>query len=184
MASPTSSTSAPLTLESIRSLFVIYKDFPKVGISFCDIHPIMRNHSARQFLVNILYERYKDQRIDIIVGLESRGYYLGVLLADRLSIPFVPVRKEGKLPGEKVKIEYGSEYKAKETMELQKESVPPGSRVIVVDDSMATGGTAKAAVELLRQCQAVVVEMHCQLELAELGGRAKLDVPFFSLFTF
>jgi adenine phosphoribosyltransferase len=174
-----------MDLDFVKSLIPEYPDFPKKGVVFRDIHPIMQNYEARQYLENLLYERYKDLNVDIVVGLESRGYYFGIPLANRLGKPFVPLRKKGKLPGDLISFSYDTEYST-DTIEVQKSSIPAGSRVIIIDDLLATGGTAWAAVTLMRSCGAEVVELHCQMELIELGGRYKLpqDVKFYTFFQF
>eukprot|EP01127_Copromyxa_protea_P016810 TRINITY_DN5069_c0_g1_i2.p1 TRINITY_DN5069_c0_g1~~TRINITY_DN5069_c0_g1_i2.p1 ORF type:complete len:131 (-),score=31.58 TRINITY_DN5069_c0_g1_i2:49-441(-) len=122
------------TLAEAKQLISFHADFPIPGITFCDIHPIMANAQARATVTNHLHDRYKDQKIDIVVGLESRGYYFGLPLADKLGVPFVPLRKKGKLPGELFSVSYGLEYKEKETIEVQKDKLPVGSKVLIVDD--------------------------------------------------
>jgi len=173
-----------MDFDKVRSLVSVYHGFPNGDVTFYDIHPIMLNSAARQFLVEQLFERYKDQKIDIVVGLESRGYYLGIPLADKLGLPFVPLRKANKLPGILQSIDYGKEY-GKDVIEVQVASLPPGSRVVIIDDLLATGGTAGAAVTLVTKCGATVVEFHAQFELPALKGRSKLgNVPFYSFFQF
>lgn len=124
-------------------------------------------------------------KIDVIVGIESRGYYFGLLVAHLLEIPFVPIRKAGKLPGVTVGLEYGLEY-GKDKIEIQIDSIKEGDRVAVIDDLMATGGTMSAACELLQNIKAEIVECHCLIELVGLKGREKLpkDVNFYSLIQF
>lgn len=171
------------SLEHVRTLIPSYNDFPKKGVVFYDIHPIMQNAEARTFLVNQLAERYKDEKVDIIVGLESRGYYLGILLAQKMSLPFVPLRKAGKLPGEVISHKYNLEY-GNDAIEVQKSAVPSGSRVVIVDDLLATGGTAVAAITLVNKCGGIIVEFHVHIELVALKGQEKLpnDVKFYSFF--
>ena len=107
-----------------------YKDFPKKGINFVDIHPLMLNHYARQLVVDHLIERYKDLKLDGIVCMESRGYYLGIPLAFALKIPFIPLRKAGKLPGKVHSSSFNKEY-GSDTLEIQDGILPPGSRVVI-----------------------------------------------------
>lgn len=123
-------------------------------------------------------------KLDAIVGLESRGYYFGIPLADALGLPFVPLRKAGKLPGQCQSVSYGLEY-GKATIEVQEGVIQKGWKVLVVDDLMATGGTAAGACELIEKLGAVAVEVHVLVELSELNGRTKLpqSVPLYSLFT-
>ena len=125
-----------------------------------------------------------DYKLDAIVGLDSRGYYFGVPLADVLGIPFVPARKGGKLPGTVKSVSYGLEY-GESIIEMQEGALAPGARVLVVDDLMATGGTAAAACQLVEQIGGHVVEVHVLIELSELNGRSKLpaNVPLHSLTT-
>lgn len=125
-----------------------------------------------------------DAKLDAVVGLDSRGYYFGVPLADALGLPFVAVRKAGKLPGDCKKISYALEYGTAE-MEIQEEALKAGARVVVIDDLMATGGTAAAACALIAQIGGVVTEVHVMIELDGLKGRNKLPegVPLHSLVT-
>lgn len=123
-----------------------------------------------------------DYKLDAIVGLDSRGYYFGVPLADALGLPFIPARKVGKLPGATKSVSYGLEY-GSATIEMQEGVLAPGARVLVVDDLMATGGTAAGACQLIKDLGAHVVEVHVMVELVELNGRSKLPegVPLHSL---
>ncbi|KAH3744932.1 adenine phosphoribosyltransferase [Pelomyxa schiedti] len=158
-----------------------FRDFPKPGINFVDICPVMAHHEARSEIMKLLADRYRG-RVDAIAGLESRGFYFACPLACDLGLPFVPLRKPGKLPGTVVQVEYGKEY-GKDIIQVQADAFTPGSRVLIVDDLMATGGTAKAACELVLSCHAVVSEVVCIIELAELNGKARLPtgIPFHSL---
>jgi len=172
-------------LEKVKSLIKCHTDFPKKGILFRDLHPVMADHEAREIVVKHLVDRYKDKKINVIVGLESRGYYFGILLASALHIPFVPFRKAGKLPGEVIGFEYGLEY-GKDKMEVQKSTIKKGDRIIIVDDLLATGGTANAACNLAQQCGGEIVEVSFMIELLELKGRSKApkDVAYYSMFTY
>jgi len=169
------------SLDDVRKLISSHPNWPKPGITFYDIHPLMRNCEARAFCVQTLYERYKDKNIQAVVCLESRGYYMGIPLADKLGVPFVPFRKPKKLPGEVFSYSYKLEY-GEDTIEVQKASLPAGTRVVLCDDLLATGGTAQAACALLDQCKAELVEFHCQIEIADLKGRTKL--PADKIYTF
>eukprot|EP01130_Rhizamoeba_saxonica_P007032 TRINITY_DN281_c0_g1_i1.p1 TRINITY_DN281_c0_g1~~TRINITY_DN281_c0_g1_i1.p1 ORF type:complete len:238 (+),score=54.94 TRINITY_DN281_c0_g1_i1:43-756(+) len=172
-------------LEEVESLIASHQDFPKPGILFRDIHPVMANSEARAAVLETLYQRYKDAGIEVVVGLESRGYYFGIPLADRLGVSFVPLRKPNKLPGELIGIDYGLEY-GKDRLEFQVERIPAGTKVVVIDDLLATGGTANAAITLLKQANADIHEFHCMIELLGLKGREKIDrnIPVYTMFKY
>lgn len=160
---------AQLITDNLREI----PDFPEPGVLFRDITPLLANGEAFSELISLLAERYRG-RIDAVAGLESRGFILAAPLATALGIGMLTVRKAGKLPGPVVGIDYALEY-GTARMEVRPDSVPAGARVLVVDDVLATGGTAAASVELLRQCGASIAGVAVLLELAALGGRAKLD---------
>ena len=149
-----------------------YDDFPKKGMTFYDIHPLLRAVDKRNDVLELYTRLYTDQ-VDVIVGLESRGYYFALMLADRLQVPFVPIRKAGKLPGEVISEYYVLEY-GDDAIEIQKNVIQPGSRVLVVDDLLATGGTLRAACYLLKKVGAKIVRCEVQIELVDLKGREKL----------
>ncbi|XP_049849249.1 adenine phosphoribosyltransferase-like [Schistocerca gregaria] len=171
------------SMEYVRSLIRRYDGFPNEKVVFRDIHPIVYDPRARRWIKDFLTERYKSQRLDAVLGLESRGYYFGLLLADALELPFVPFRKAGKLPGECGMRSYSTEY-GECTIEVQKDAVKSGWRVAIIDDIIAMGGTAKASCELARELGLEVVEFFVVAELKDLKGRSRLsgEVPFFSLF--
>jgi len=121
--------------------------------------------------------------VDVVVGLDSRGFIFGLIIAQCLSKPFVPVRKAGKLPGETIKVVYSLEY-GQDAVEIQKDAVKPGQKVIVVDDLLATGGTLKAACKLLQKVKSNILECLVVLELDELKGRDRVHFPTFSLISF
>ncbi len=148
-------------------------DFPQAGVLFRDITPLLANGPAFEELTSGMAERYRD-RIDYVVGLESRGFMFAAPMATHLGIGFLPARKKGKLPGPVASVEYALEY-GTDCLELRTETVPAGARVLIVDDVLATGGTAAAAVELLNQCGAEVVGLLVLMELIELNGRSRLD---------
>lgn len=147
-------------------------DFPEPGVLFRDITPLLANGEALRELTLSWANQYRG-KIDYVAGLESRGFILAAPLAVELGIGMLTVRKKGKLPGPVLSIDYGLEY-GTATLEIRPETVPPGARVLIVDDVLATGGTAAAADELLTQCGADVVGLLVLLELVELGGRARL----------
>ena len=148
-------------------------DFPDPGVLFRDITPLLANGEAFKALIDALADHYRG-RVDAIAGLESRGFILAAPLATALGVGMITVRKAGKLPGPVIGVNYTLEY-GEARMELRPDSVKEGSRVLIIDDVLATGGTAAAAVELIKQCGAEVVEVNVLLELSELGGRAQLE---------
>lgn len=148
-------------------------DFPIPGIQFKDITTLLRDGQALQQAINVFVERYRNQHIDAVVAIESRGFIFGAPLAYALGIGLVPVRKVGKLPADTYKLEYALEY-GTATLEIHKDAFAPGARVIVIDDLLATGGTIAAACELAETAGAHVVEAAFLIELSFLGGREKL----------
>lgn len=155
---------------SIRSI----PDYPKPGIVFRDITTLLGNPRAFRRAVDALVHPYAGMKIDKIAGMEARGFILGGAVAHQLSAGFVPIRKKGKLPHATVRIAYSLEYGVDE-MEMHVDAVEPGEKVILVDDLIATGGTAVGAVQLLRQIGADVVSACFVIDLPDLGGRKKLE---------
>ncbi len=152
------------------------EDFPSPGILFRDVTPLLKNAASLQVALDLMTEAAEAFSPDCIVGIESRGFLFGVPVADRLRIGFVPVRKPGKLPWTVHRQAYGLEY-GNDVLEVHVDSIDPGSRVVVIDDVLATGGTAKAACQLVERCGALVAGVVVLVELAGLQGRAKLNVP-------
>jgi len=148
-------------------------DFPQPGILFRDITPLLRNPAAFNHTIDRLAEKYRDWPLDAIVAIESRGFIFGAPLACRLDKPLVPVRKEGKLPGDTIASEYFLEY-GSNTVEMHKGDVGPGDRVVVIDDLLATGGTLAAAANLVEESGGEVSGMGLIIELEDLGGRNAL----------
>jgi adenine phosphoribosyltransferase len=148
-------------------------DFPKPGILFYDITTLLRDGAGFRMAIDAIADPFKGQAIDAVVGMESRGFIFGAAVADRLGIGFIPVRKPGKLPAKTVKVTYDLEY-GSDCLEMHCDAVEAGTNVIVVDDLLATGGTAKATVQLLKGQGATIVAVAFLIELVELGGRAKL----------
>ncbi|ORZ07684.1 adenine phosphoribosyltransferase [Absidia repens] len=170
-------------IERIKSLLGTHEDFPKKGIVFKDMFPVFQDPTAVEALIANIVQHINStypEKIDTVVGLDARGFLFGPLVALRLGAAFVPVRKQGKLPGECVSAVYEKEY-GQDVFELQKDAVKPGSRVIVIDDLIATGGSASAAGELIRKCDAKTVEYVFIMELDFLNGSKKLDAPVYSL---
>ncbi len=157
-------------LSAIRSI----PDYPKPGIVFRDITTMLGDARAFRRSVDELVHPYAGLNISKIAGVEARGFILGGAIAHQLSAGFIPIRKKGKLPHETVRIAYSLEYGVDE-MEMHKDAVVPGERVILVDDLIATGGTAEGAVKLLKQMGADVVAACFVIDLPDLGGRAKLE---------
>lgn len=149
-------------------------DFPKKGIMFRDVTTLMKNGESFKYAIDEFYERYSKLKIDKIVGIESRGFIFGAALAYKLGIGFVPVRKPGKLPGEKERVEYELEY-GKDALEIHKDAILPGENVLIVDDLMATGGTCSAAISLVEKLNGKVVGCAFVVDLPELKGKEKLS---------
>jgi adenine phosphoribosyltransferase len=161
-------------------------DYPKPGILFRDITTLLGNARAFRRAVDELVHPYAGSKIDKIAGIEARGFILGGAIAHQISAGFIPIRKKGKLPHETVRVAYSLEYGLDE-MEMHKDAVSAGEKVILVDDLIATGGTAEGAVKLLRQIGAEIVAACFVIDLPDLGGRAKLeklDVPVRTLIAF
>ena len=161
-------------MESLKSLIRNLPDFPKPGILFYDITTLLADGDGLRQSIDALADPYQDQAIDLVVGIESRGFIFGTAVADRLGVGFVPVRKPGKLPSSTVRVEYELEY-GTDALEMHDDAVRKGQRVLVVDDLLATGGTAKAVVELLAGRGAEVHALAFLIELEFLPGREKLS---------
>ena len=156
--------------DSIRSI----PDYPKPGIIFRDITTLLSDPRSFRRAVDSLVHPYAGGRIDQVAGIEARGFILGGAVAHQLSSGFVPIRKKGKLPHATVRVAYSLEYGVDE-MEMHVDAVQPGEKVILVDDLIATGGTAEGAVKLLRQMGAEIVSACFVIDLPDLGGRKKLE---------
>ncbi|KAI0733362.1 phosphoribosyltransferase-like protein [Fomitopsis betulina] len=172
----------------LKSLLGVHPDFPKKGITFLDIFPILRDPVAFEFLITHFVYHLTSQtipqsptkKIDVIVGLDARGFLLGPIIAARLGAAFVPVRKQGKLPGKVVTASYEKEY-GTDSFEIQEDAIKPGQNVVVVDDLIATGGSAKAAGQLVTKLGGKVLEYIFVIELPFLKGSQHLDAPIYSL---
>ena len=156
-------------------------DFPKKGILFLDITTATKDAKSMQYMTDFLYEQFKDEKIDYIAGIESRGFIFGMPLAYKLNCGFIPVRKPKKLPCETISQEYSLEY-GTDKIEIHKDALKKGDKVLIVDDLLATGGTAQAAVKLINQV-AETVGIAFVIELEDLKGREKLpkDIKIVSL---
>jgi adenine phosphoribosyltransferase len=155
------------------SLIRSIPDFPVKGILFRDITTLIRDGEAFQDVVDAMVEHYIDTEIDVIVGIEARGWIFGAPLAYELGAGFVPVRKPTKLPAEKISVSYSLEY-GTNTLEMHKDALAPGTKVLLVDDLLATGGSAKAGVELVEKLGGQVVSLAFLIELKDLKGRDRL----------
>jgi adenine phosphoribosyltransferase len=156
-------------------------DFPKEGIIFKDIAPVLLHPQAFAEVIERMLNLAREQQVELIAGIESRGFMFGTPLALQLGAGFVPVRKLGKLPGETLRVEYALEY-GTNTVEIQKDAIQVGQRVLIVDDLLATGGTAAAAAELIESAGGEVVGLLCLVELTFLNGREALSgYPIYSL---
>ncbi|XP_034246951.1 adenine phosphoribosyltransferase [Thrips palmi] len=171
-------------LEIVKAHIASFPDFPKPGILFRDMFPIFRSPQATAALENLLVEHVKSLNdVDVVVALESRGFLLAPFVSSKLRLPLVPVRKKGKLPGKTREVEFTLEY-GTDTFEMQEDSIKPGQKVVVIDDLLATGGTGKAACQLIRDMGGEVVELLVLMELIELQGRSNLPCSVHSIVQF
>jgi adenine phosphoribosyltransferase len=161
-------------MEQFKSLIRNVPNFPKKGILFYDITTLLKNAKALRQVMDLLTGKYIDQKIDLVLGVESRGFIFAPILAYQLGAGFVPVRKPGKLPAESVKATYDLEY-GKDSLEIHKDAIQPGQRVLIVDDLLATGGTATAVTQMVLQMGGQVVGLAFLVELEFLEGRKKLS---------
>jgi adenine phosphoribosyltransferase len=148
-------------------------DFPKPGILFYDVTTLLRDPDGFRLSIDTLATPFCNRGITLVVGVESRGFILGAAVADRIGAGFVPVRKPGKLPSASVRATYDLEY-GTDSLEMHRDAIDPGQRVLIVDDLLATGGTARATVDLVKQIGGVVDALAFLIELVALNGRAKL----------
>lgn len=164
---------APTNCEPLKRLIREVPDFPKKGILFYDITTLLKDKTGFATLIDALSENYLERKIDLVLGIEARGFIFGPALAYRLNAGFVPVRKPKKLPAETAKWTYDLEY-GTDTLEIHKDAVQPGQRVIIVDDLLATGGTANACASLANSLGADIIGLGFVVELDFLKGRDKL----------
>jgi adenine phosphoribosyltransferase len=160
-------------MDALKTKIRHVPDFPKAGILFYDVTTLLRDAEGFRLAIDALATPHVGKGIDLVVGVESRGFILGAAVADRLGAGFVPVRKVGKLPGRTIRATYELEY-GTDSLEMHDDAIAAGQRVLIVDDLLATGGTAKATVDLVQQGGGSVVGVSVLIELVELGGRAKL----------
>jgi adenine phosphoribosyltransferase len=148
-------------------------DFPEKGIIFKDITTLLKDKDALKYVIDVMVERYRDKQIDKIVGIESRGFIFGGAVAYLLECGFVPARKPGKLPAEKISESYSLEY-GTNTLEIHTDAIEAGERVLIIDDLLATGGTAAAVAKMVEQLKGDVVAIEFLIELEFLNGREKV----------
>ena len=149
-------------------------DFPKPGILFYDITTLLRDPEGFRIAIDRIAAPFSSDRVDLVVGIESRGFILGSAVADRLGAGFVPVRKLGKLPSATISASYALEY-GTDSLEMHRDAIASGQRVLIVDDLLATGGTAGAAVQLVKQVEGTLAGIAFLIELVGLDGRSKLE---------
>jgi len=168
----------------LKSKIRTIPDWPKKGIMFRDITPLLQDKKAFKYVIDKFYERYKGKNIDVIVAIESRGFIFGSVLAYKLGCSFVPIRKEGKLPHKTMKQEYSLEY-GNAVVEIHEDAIKQGDKVLIVDDLIATGGTISATIKLVELLGGKIIEIAFVIELIDLKGREKLkDYNVFSLVEF
>ncbi len=161
-------------MDNLKKLIREVPDFPKKGINFYDITTLLKDKDGLKQTLDAMCEKYKAEKIDTIIGIESRGFIFATPMAHQLGAGFIPVRKPGKLPAEKVAVSYDLEY-GQDTLEMHKDAIGEGHRVLVVDDLLATGGTAKAVADLVEKVNGKIVGFAFLCELTFLNGRNKLE---------
>jgi len=160
-------------IQKIKDKIRTIPDFPKQGILFRDITTLFKDKEGIKKVAEIFYDRYKDKKIDVIVGIESRGFIIGGILAEKLNVGFVPIRKKGKLPAEVETQAYSLEY-GSDTIEIHKDAIQKGQRVLLIDDLIATGGTALASCKLIEKLGGEVIECAFIIDLPDLNGKLQL----------
>jgi adenine phosphoribosyltransferase len=170
-----------INVEALKALVRTVPDFPKPGILFYDITTLLKDKTGFAKLIDALASHYIERKVDLVLGIEARGFIFGPALAYRLNAGFVPVRKPGKLPAETVRVCYDLEY-GSDAVEIHKDAIQPGQRVVLVDDLLATGGTMEATVKLARQLGGEIVGLAFAVELDFLKGRERFkEFDVFSL---
>ena len=167
--------------EPLKDLVRTVPDFPKPGILFYDITTLLKDKAGFAKLIDAMAEHYIDRKVDLVLGIEARGFIFGPALAYRLNAGFVPVRKPKKLPASTVRVTYDLEY-GSDTLEIHEDAIEPGQRIVLVDDLLATGGTMEATVKLVRQLGGDIAGLAFAVELDFLKGRERFpDMDVFSL---
>jgi len=170
--------------DDLRAKIREVPDFPKPGILFYDITTLLKDPDAFREVIDQMADQVKDSAVDLVVGMESRGFIFSAPLAYQLHAGFVPVRKLGKLPAETIEVEYDLEY-GKATLEIHKDAIEPGQRVLIVDDLLATGGTVQGTIELVQRLGGEIAGLSFMVELTGLHGREKLgDFQIHALLTY
>ena len=160
--------------DDLRAKIREIPDFPKPGILFYDITTLLKDAASFREVIDRMADQVRDKQVDLVVGMESRGFIFSAPLAYQLKAGFVPVRKLGKLPAETIEVEYSLEY-GTATLEIHKDAIGPGQRVLIVDDLLATGGTVMGTIELVRRLGGEIAGLSFMVELTGLHGRDKLD---------
>ena len=160
--------------EKVGNLIRSVKDFPEKGVIFRDITTALKDKEGLEIVIKDFTDRYKDKEIDYVVGADARGFIFGAAIAYNIGAGFVPARKPGKLPAEVESVEYSFEY-GKNSIEIHKDAFKKGSKILIVDDLLATGGTAEAMVQLVEKLEAKVYELAFMIELTDLKGRELLE---------
>lgn len=174
-----------MTLQEARELFRTIQDFPRKGIGFIDITTVMKNPEAMKAISNEICNYYKDKGITKVVAMESRGFFFGSIISEKLNAGFIPARKPGKLPGKTFKAIFDKEY-GQDTIEIHTDAVSPEDIVLIHDDILATGGTAAAAIDLIKKAGAKKIYFNTIGEIDFLKGRDKIasDIEYYNLFHF
>ena len=162
-----------MSVDSLRAQIREVPDFPKPGILFYDITTLIKQPKPFAEVIDLLVEPFAGTKVDVVVGMESRGFIFSAPMAIRLEAGFVPVRKLGKLPAETISVEYALEY-GTNTLEVHKDAIAPGQKVLIVDDLLATGGTVLGTIDLVKQLKGDIVGLSFLVELRFLKGRARL----------
>ena len=162
-----------MTMNELKTRIRHVPDFPKAGILFYDVTTLLRDPDGFRLAIDAMSEPYRGAGISLVVGIESRGFILGAAVADRIGAGFVPVRKVGKLPSRTIRVSYDLEY-GSDSLEMHSDAVEPGQKVLIVDDLLATGGTARATVDLVKKLGGDVAGVAVLIELADLNGRDRL----------
>lgn len=162
-----------MSVDSLRAQIREVPDFPKPGILFYDITTLIKQPKPFAEAIDLMIKPFADTKVDVVVGMESRGFIFSAPMAYRLDAGFVPVRKLGKLPAETISVEYALEY-GTNTLEVHKDAIQPGQKVLIVDDLLATGGTVLGTIDLVKQLKADIVGLSFLVELLFLKGRARL----------
>jgi adenine phosphoribosyltransferase len=166
----------------LKTLIRTIPHYPKHGVMFRDITTLLRDADGFNSTISQFVDRYRDQNIETVAGIEARGFIIGAAIASQLSTGFVPIRKTNKLPGERIGQEYALEYGV-DRLELHTDAISAGQRVLLVDDLIATGGTAEASIKLIDQVGGRVVEACFVIDLPELGGRRRIEAMGYSVFS-